>query len=80
MSENTSKIPEGATHEWTPAESGRWAFVTYHQLRYYKKVAEDWWVWSGVTGWRQSGNDLYWFENETEQGFFKELQHEHSRS
>lgn len=64
-------IPEGATHVWTYAVDNPKIFGWYaHRLAYYKQVEGEWWVYSEVTGWRKSGNDASWFNEETAEGFF----------
>lgn len=64
---NSSNTPKGATHIWT------WGWKrTRGQgiLCFYKLGILEWWVYSDVTGWRLSENDLEWFEKETDAGYF----------
>ena len=58
-----------ATHEWTEARK------LYHeeQLRYYKWKEGWWWVFSNLTGWRRSRNDVKWFIEERKLGYFRKL-------
>lgn len=64
-----------ATHIWTAAED----IGFLKQLTYYKKIKSKWFVYSDVTGWRPSQNNLYWFKEETELGFFRQLTQEEKR-
>jgi hypothetical protein len=63
-------IPEGSTHEWVP-DGPDPHYLT--RLRFYKKIADEWWVFSDTTGWRRTLNGSKWFEEETKLGFFKEI-------
>lgn len=69
-------IPEGATHEWDPKDGPMTLPMfggSITRLSFYKKIDGVWWVFSDTTGWRKSGNDSQWFEEETKLGFFKEI-------
>lgn len=68
------KTPKGATHIWTEAvENPLPAMYGITTLSYYKKVDDEWWVYSPESGWRKSRNDQQWFDSETEEGIFKEI-------
>ena len=63
---------EKATHIWEPNDEYHNPYVI--RLHYYRKNSDGQWeVFSKITGWRLSSNDAKWFEEETRQGFFKEL-------
>ena len=66
-------IPEGATHQWTPARTLQTNLLNIFQLSFYKFEDGKWWVYSDVTGWRKSQNDDAWFLTEIVEGWFKEI-------
>lgn len=69
-----NNIPEGATHQWKPND-GPMLVGNVVRLGYYKKCEDEdyWMVYSPLTGWRKTANDLVWFAEETRLGFFKEI-------
>lgn len=68
-----NEIPEGTTHEWTPAENIQCVFGTLRQLHFYKYL-DGWWVYSEITNWRKSQNPPEWFEEEMRLGFFRSIE------
>ena len=67
-------IPNGATHHWTAALPIYHGGIVENQLSFYKKVNDEWWVYSNITGWRVSQNPPEWFEEETRLGYFQEIE------
>lgn len=60
-----------ATHVWDPQDGFCDPYV--RRLHLYRKDEDVWMVYSPITGWRLAANPAEWFEEETRQGFFKEI-------
>ena len=67
----TDDTPESATHVWDPKDGFESTWVK--RLHLYKKIEGVWMVYSNYTGWRLAANNAEWFDEETRQGFFKEI-------
>lgn len=66
---NISKIPEDATHVWTPAVSLPIIGFSFRRA-YYKKVKGIWYSYTVYGDWRPTGNTPEWFKKETQLGYF----------
>lgn len=75
---NLLDAPDIATHVWTPAVDTSVirisAVVSAHRLAYFRKDEDGkWQVFSPRTGWRVSGNDAEWYDEEIKQGYLVPL-------
>lgn len=62
-------IPEGTTHVWTPAVDTPYVGLCFRRA-YYKINGDNTWSWTFYGAWAATNNDMAWFKEETDNGYF----------